>query len=829
MIKFRYILLGASVGLLAAVACQREEFDPQSFDKEDAISLSSFRQQVFTRADVDMYDFDEGTKYTLLAVDHDNPGNWDSGNGFGNLPQAGVEQVATNGAHSIKYEPVKQYHKGKKLDFYGLAYSSASMDAPVLNSPIQDGTTPTITIGETNDRLSDLMHSNSVKGKSSADGVVTMPFEHALAAVNFTIAKQDESGDTDPEKQLRNVKVKSVTLKGVAETATMNVVDGTWSWTAEGTRAVYPSPGNSTAPSVALTTDPEVIGDADILVFPTYGGTQQVSVEIELEGLEQYQSGSGSSAVYVPMNKTFPQTGLEVVDGACTISYDLRLFNDDDGADAGPLKFERNHKYQMSIFVMRDNVRIVAISPQVYDWEDIALTDADPRVTTLGQPITIGGTVWMDRNLGAKSADCEGDWLHTLGYYYEYARNIPFILDVDVLARNYYVPRRYKANSDSNTYSNNDNYYLCYKSGTNKDRPVLGAEYNPDSQSPVVAFPDYLIYTYDQNGNKVSRVETKMLSQYSNYVINSDAATMGKIVAINPGDTGSYAFIAQTRNDVGSDLGAGTGSQRSWCDFRENTHIRNYWYSVENQPVPKGWRLATAKDVYTVMPENNFHWSFRTGHRFRQVGVADSVFPKHTEGYALEYVGDYVYQYFYGDFEVDKSVSKSQQWSAPIYNNDYATRVYGLKYQGTAKAYRYMIEIRYSNFGTGADELPAGYARFYIYPTTKDDRFKSNKNEKDAISDTEGTYNLYDDAKSAKWNLHQFDWDHPSTYIDFPLQGQIECHPMHINLFGRDMKNRLMETIHMFDNYCMKLSNDGLGFAGTWHSTTGPTRLVRDI
>ena len=33
----------------------------------------------------------------------------------------------------------------------------------------------------------------------------------------------------------------------------------------------------------------------------------------------------------------------------------------------------------------------------------------------------------------------------------------------------------------------------------------------------------------------------------------------------------------------------------------------------------------------------------------------------------------------------------------------------------------------------------------------------------------------------------------------------------------------------MTDNYCMKLSNQGLGFAGTWHSTTGPTRLVRDI
>lgn len=43
------------------------------------------------------------------------------------------------------------------------------------------------------------------------------------------------------------------------------------------------------------------------------------------------------------------------------------------------------------------------------------------------------------------------------------------------------------------------------------------------------------------------------------------------------------------------------------------------------------------------------------------------------------------------------------------------------------------------------------------------------------------------------------------------------------------MKLRLMETANMHDNYCMKLSNDGTGFYGTWHSTTCPTRLVRDI
>ena len=132
-----------------------------------------------------------------------------------------------------------------------------------------------------------------------------------------------------------------------------------------------------------------------------------------------------------------------------------------------------------------------------------------------------------------------------------------------------------------------------------------------------------------------------------------------------------------------------------------------------------------------------------------------------------------------------------------------------------------MVEVNPSNVDN------CGYARFYIFPATPTDVFKCNKNTKDAISDDENANNLY--SENPQWNLHQFDWDHPSTYIDFPLQGQIEGSPWQVNLFGRDIKLRLMETANMTDNYCMKLSNQGLGFAGTWHSTTGPTRLVRDI
>ena len=829
----KYVFLLAALGLLGVASCQREELDSLTFDKEGAINLTSYRQQVFTRADIDMFDFQAGTKYTLLAVDHDNPANWSSGKGFENLPQYGEEAVASNGVHRINYTPVRQYHKDKSLDFYGLTFNvegdATPLAAPQLNTPIQDGSTPTITIpGEGQSEILDLMHSCSVKEKNSASGIVTLPFEHALAALNFTVAKQDETNDSETERQLTHVKITKVTLKGVATKATMDVTTGVWTPDVMEDRVVFSS---ETGAGMDITTRPQAIGPKDMLVFPTYG--EQLSVEIELEGLEEYQSGSGSSVVYQPMNFTSTKTDLVVTDGKCTIKYDLVVFDDTTtGQVKGPLSFERNHKYQLAIFVMRNNVRIVAVSPQVYEWQDVALDPAtDPRVATLGQPITIGGTVWMDRNIGAKSADCQHDWWHTIGYYYEYARNIPFILDADLAKRNYYVPDEYIniSRQDKRREANNQ-HYLCYKTGSKKDQPVLG---NPNVAK---AYSDYLVYTYDQNGNKVSKFDTKMLFQYAGYIRNGSAAHNGQYVAINPGDKGSYAYIATSQTDVKNVAGStgNTGSQESWSDFVENTHMRNYWYSIENQPAPKGWRLPTAKDVYTLMPENNFHW-FYNGNRFRQVGVANSVYPKHTTGYALQYAGDYVYQYFYGNFEVDKTVPKTRAWSKPKYkgsgpSDPYQTRIYGIKYPGSAKAYRYMIETHDS------DEHNLGYARVYIYPATPNDRFRSDKDEKDAISDDEGTYNLY--SSNPQWNLHQFDWDHPSTYIDFPFTGCFNGHykiygsdtpHMYLSLFGRDMKYRLMETINMTDNYCMKLSNDGLGFAGTWHSTTGTVRLVRDL
>lgn len=633
--------------------------------------------------------------------------------------------------------------------------------APVLNTPILDGTNPTITIGETEGLLKDLMHSNGAKGKSSSDGIVQLPFEHALAAVNFMIGKQDEQFDPERDRQLQHVKVTKIVLKNVAKQATMDVKTGVWTPDVTEDRVVYENETGFAIPEISTE-----IGPKDYLVFPTYG--EQVSVEVWLEGLEQY-NGSG----YELMNKTFeaPGTGLVVSEGKCKITYDLRRFDDKDGTDVGALTFDRNHKYQLAIFVMRDNVRIVAISPQVYDWLDVNLDLAkDPHVTTLGQPITFGGTVWMDRNLGAKSADCETDWLHTLGYWWEYARNIPFMMDVDVFERNHYRIDPGKS-------------YAIVDADGNR------VEGRPD-RNP--AWKDYFIYTFDQYGNKVSAVGFQTLKQLAALPENAGKSDR-EILAIDPGDPGSYAFVAYYNGTT------------YWYDTKANNHIHNYWYNINNQPVPKGWRLPNAKDVYSIMPEQSINWYY-DGNRLNKVGIPTPLETK-DQSPANEFVENYKFSFVYGNYTVNTSADKSQELSDAIIHNDKLTRLYGIKHQGTDKAYRYSIIMYDSTVPNGR------YVRFSQFPTTKDDKFI-----------VEGT----------KWNLHQFDWDHPSAYMDFPLQGHLISNYSSsdpaalINIFGREIKIRLQDR-HGEHNWCMKLSNDGTGVANTWQSTTCPTRLVRDI
>ena len=850
----------AAVAVMGAVSCEKERDFDRSSDS-DAIRFSSFRRQVFTRADVDMVDYEPGTKYTILAVKHQDAEAdyaWYSDWGFSeeNRPQVGQE----SDGHAISYEPTAFFPRDSHLDFYALTYGQSVTAAPTLDATPADGVTPSITIRESaEDRLPDLQHSNEAKNLTSASGIINLPFEHALAAVNFLVSKQDESKDEDHEKQLMDVKITEIRLENVAEQATMNLVTGQWSWTSSdiGARVAYPE--NAGDAGVAIPVNATEIGAKDLLIFPNDDGNdenniydganpykyfkpegdesvnkgEQVIVTIKLEGLKQYdpEHSTAGNPVYKLMEKELFD-GTMVHEGKAEIRYPVRVYSDEDGSDKGPLHFLRNHKYVLSIFVMRDNVRIVTVSPQVYEWQDVnvnaTLTDG-----ALGQPVVFGGLMWMDRNLGASSADCEHDWWHSCGHFYQYARNIPYIINLDAIL---------------DTDGKSEKPGLMPRAGehpVNGDVGEYGLKFHTDTGSPAhgTSFSDsrqfYMFYTFDDEGNRC-------YDWYGgkDYIYEPDVEartlTNRTYVALRPGEKGFYGMM-----NGGSNTSTWAWkpnqtfeprSQQVWVlPVASESEVKRG--NPANQPVPKGWRMPTRADGYKILPEpaqTAHSWMSYAAYLFQgrisdldqNISTAGSKILPVLEG------DDYRFQYVRGRIHINFDETPDAQGLTSIGigsgdGEDAAPCIYGIKHQGTSKAYRIRIRRMHSNVDGRY------FLRISQYPSNETEIFRTNL-------DPTGTQNSkalsYNGTAVTKWNLQEFDWDHPAGELDFPLQGYIDAggSSPYWNQIGICTIMRLPEyesnTTGTNWTFYMRNATSGVAVGASSRRALGDCiRLVRDI
>ena len=845
-----YTLLAAAA-LGCAVSCRKEAFEEPAATG-DAISFSSFRKQVYTKADLDLLDFAPGTKYTLLAVDSEDY-RWQTRKGFATQPQTGTESAS----HTIEYAPTALFRTGETLDFFGLTYGTDT--APELLTAPSDDETPRVGISETDDRLPDLMHSNSddAKHRNSAGGTVLLPFEHALSAVNVLISKQDESGDPDAVKQLRNVKVTDITLKNVAETAQMDVVTGAWTWTdgsnASRSRNLFHDEAGRAISEVA-----GYIGERDLLVVPSAG--EQVVLSISLKDLEVYQGGQ-----FVKMTTS----NGTVQDGVATIEVPLRDYDAQTGADAGPLDFERNHKYTLAVSVLRDDVRIVAVSPQVYEWQSV---DISSQAAVLGQPVTFGGVVWMDRNLGATDYDCENNFLSTMGYYYQFGRNIPFIFDRSVWERfkdnpNVFMPDATQRSDGSWTYNgslstfwywntrdlNNvtqvsaSNCDILFSSNQIPAKSVFdrhnahkidseGNSYlegNFDIHSPSHAQQVHpLFFTYDENGQHVYTWRTG----YRRLDVNPAAQTDKTLYpAINPGDPGGYAFAVGPEDDA--------HVAWSWKRFATDempnvTAYRDYWGSDEsnpaNQPAPKGWKIASHKEIYSILPEMRVTgWAgdkallfqANTSHEWTS-GTGTGYYNEYT---ADKYVGLYDFQYVAGRIRLPEPGS-TPGLKPILHDPAYLPVVYGIKHQGTDKAYLIKIEQRKSKevlFTSSGQTFYFNYVVISRYPATRTDKILTNLNTDDP----------QDAMEITQTNLQDFDWSHPAAELYFPMQGYIDAGGggggPYLAEFGLSCIMRVTSWLGAREdgfNQTFYFRNSGVGSnTGSRNALGDPIRLIRDF
>ncbi|MDM8241687.1 fimbrillin family protein [Phocaeicola barnesiae] len=487
---------GAGIlALLGITACTHEDAISVTPSEEQETILSARKSHIITRAGDEVTQFEVGTKYRLYAVNKEG--------GIELKGQEGIEQSN----HTINYGSVISYGSSP-ISFYGATYGSTT-EVPAF--PSDGGATITETVKD-DGTLPDLMFSNNLIDQTVSNGYrLEMDFKHAMSKVKFMIVKQDESEDTD--NKLEGVTLKDITVKRTHRSGTFDIVSGKWNY---GDSDELVERNYFSGEQGITTTSTEVSGE--LLLFPN-ADNEEVSISVTLGNLE----GGDKKEV----------------------EYKLRKV-DEEGKDAGAFQFEVNHQYTLLITVLKDEVRTIAIAPQVYDW-----VDENRYNNYLGQPVTFANLMWMDRNLGAKSADCENDWENCRGYYYQYARNIPYILDKE----------KY------------------------------------DKYNGVGQIYQYL-YTYNRNGERVYCVDDEQT-----FVLTSANIRGREKIAVYPGDDGEYRFISDV-NQRGYWMLDENGQEESF--------INEFWTSsVENHPCPKGWRLPTKEDFASFLPEKEFStpWS----------------------------------------------------------------------------------------------------------------------------------------------------------------------------------------------------------------------------
>lgn len=489
---------GAGIlALLGITACTHEDAISVTPSEEQETILSARKSHIITRAGDEVTPFKVGTKYLLYA---------NRGNEWPLYNTEGTEQAN----NTIGYGSPLVYDD-TSISIYGVTYGTAASSpsqAPE-NTPLDN---PVIKEAVTEDNsLPDLMFSNNLIDQTVENGYrLEMDFKHAMSKVEFMIVKQDESGDED--KRLENVTLKAITVKGTHRSGTFDIVNEKWNY---GDSDELVERNYFSGEQDITTTSTKVSGE--LLLFPN-ADNEEVSISVTLGNLEGEDK---------------------------EVEYKLRKV-DEEGNDVGVFQFEVNHQYTLLITVLKDEVRTIAIAPQVYDWIDENRDD-----NYLGQPVTFANLMWMDRNLGAKSADCENDWEACRGYYYQYARNIPYILDKEK-----------------------------YDAAPNK--------------IPVYPF----LYTYNQYGEKVYSVDDVQTT-----VLTSQTIRGRKKIAVNPGEDGEYRFISDVNNG---------GYWMLDENGQEESFINEFWTSsVENHPCPKGWRLPTKEDFASFMPDItlNAPWS----------------------------------------------------------------------------------------------------------------------------------------------------------------------------------------------------------------------------
>lgn len=736
-----YSLLCA--GLLAGLcfaSCTDEDWG-QHGNAQEGIALSPYKEKQVSRAmEAGGEYFDVYTKYRIWIMNQRTniPENPDETNGIK------ATETMRGDIHIINVRPIEQ----TTPDFYGFTQNSQT-DVPEAKAVT--GTYP-IELQPDGDYIDYLRGELKAPYEDSdyAQGdILQMPFKHIMSQVTFQVSK-----DTELETDIQLVSIEMVganpkTPTGITSVGTYQVYSNSFDFRIDAIRRIKGN--NMDVPSADLGSDN--VGEvATILVFPTFETVAEEQREIPLTYLrvtfkdskDYYgiSDNEGNSTVLVPIYNT-----ITSVEGT---------------TDA--LEFRQNYAYTLHIAFSSDIRRVVTLVPKVYEWIEGEGNASNEYMQEqdMGQPVTFNGVLWSDRNLGATSGDptrSVDDWYNSIGYVYQYGRNIP------------YFPYDYK------------NGVIDY---TTPASEALGT--NGRKVYPVI--------DYEAWGNNINR----------------------NLLGPNT-DSGNLVWdLTSAQEDVGNKNFGYYNSENYRLTYLNG--YNNEWAENKKTPCPPGWRLPTVRDFMGIMPSSGFSGNI-TFRRF--TGISDNgswqgddqelqedvfsadrideytdTFWKKDDSSVYEGAFPYIYREETDDF-LDGTNAKGvyilsmgegdrrqviDESPAPL-REDFTFNwgvIYGIKNQGTRDAYRIRWHIELVNDESNSPTIRNGveiYTQNPFHGLLVISRYEASENDNFNLERRED----YGDV------IKRYDWDHPVEVMYLPVGGYCDATTSHgaLNNIGTEV------------------------------------------
>ena len=612
MMRYNNIINGLLViaSITAFAACTEDTYDNSAAEWNGVFQFSGL-PSIYTRADVSADDdqkaFEAGTKYQLFAVEND---NWNA-NYLQKTPSKNAIEGTETNEHTISFDGNNKFNN-HSLNFYAVTLSDKEYVPEIKYNA--DNSAPTCYVSYENGALTDVMWAGNLKNQTYKNsGKLQLNFEHTLSKLHIYAQKNEElANSTVVLKEVKLIDYLSGDLSlatGEFSSATDTRVDNT-----AHTHSVYKADTE-----INEETAKNEIFSA--MTFPTRG-----------TDTDSHALGLKVTTKVDDYEKTTTYRIKEV---------DVENTTDNKNPKYKAFKFKPNYEYDI-VLTMTQTTMVVTVIPRVYDWID---DNSDYEDTQIGSSVTFGGVTWMDRNLGATSADATKSiqsWEASRGFYYQFGRSIPYYLN--------------------------------------------GSCLDPDVKDPINAAPTC------KGANKTNNAKPfPYVPGHYDAVQRTDKKKGYDDCAQDPGETDinkSFSFSSSEQeteytvhNSAGKEEKKYDGHGRDWAS--EHSVSATYWDQPEHQPCPKGWRLPTKDEFLSIVPSSQ--------------NAGDITFLNHSGTYSITVNYDvHNEKAVYVGVPSDK---KEEKWGT----------IYAIKRLGTSNAYRVRWQIkRVGNTSIDKDKCDTG-------------------------------------------------------------------------------------------------------------------------